>query len=325
MTKPILIAGGYGLVGGMIARKLREMLPDTPLVLGGRTQKKGEALAAELGNAHAVALDTSDPDAGFEAAGEVGAVIAALTDPHDRLLKAALARAIPHLSITRSVTEMAPLLAYASHAGPRSPVVPLAHWQAGVMTLAAIDLAASFETVSRIHMAALFDMADPIGPMTAEDAEDFFGTAMTSLDGQWRWVDPEAEARQVTVGADTFDARPMSVLDVPSLRAATGAADIRFDLGIGTSKGTHNGTAASHDMAIRIEGTGPGGTPLTRSRFVCDPKGQAHLTATGAALAVARVVVGPPAPGIYMPETLLDAADAVSAFRSHDIEVTDDA
>ena len=37
MTKTILIAGGYGLVGSHIARHIRRLMPDARLLIAGRS------------------------------------------------------------------------------------------------------------------------------------------------------------------------------------------------------------------------------------------------------------------------------------------------
>lgn len=326
MTKTILIAGGYGLVGSHIARHIRRLMPDARLLIAGRSPDKAAELMAELGNAAACAIDSADPRAALAAAGPLDAMVCALQDPHDQLLAHAIETGCAHLSITRSVNDMASLLARTGNSTLRAPVIPTAHWQAGITTLAALDLVqGAFDRVDRISIAALFDMADPIGPMTLEDSGSFFGKAQVLRDGAWCWVDPDAEVANVPVAGETIETRPMSVLDVPSLRAVTRARDIEFRLGIGTSRGTRAGGAASHDMEITVEGTDASGAKLIRTRIVSDPRGQAELTATGAALAARRAVGGDgrpaPAPAVLMPEAILDAGEAIAELRTLGVTV----
>ncbi len=329
MTKTVLIAGGYGLVGGKAARQLRALAPDVEIILAGRNPEKGDALAAEIGNARTLKLDTANPGPTLDEAGPVDAVLAALQDPQDKLLREALERGIAHLSITRSVDEMATLVTQTAQVRPTAPVVPLAYWMAGLATVAALDLATGFERVDRIDVAALFDMADPIGPMTAEDFDSISTTAQVVAENEWRTVDTAEVAREHTIGGATFPTQPISILDVSGLRAATGAANIRFDLGMGESRGTRNGGAASHDMLIEIEGVRNDGGNAVRNRQVFDSRGQAHLTAIGAALAVRRVLGAdgnePPAAGLQLPETLLDPAATMAELASLGVEVVDDA
>lgn len=328
MTKTILIAGGYGLVGSHIARHIRRLMPDARLLIAGRNPDKAAELVAELGNATACAMDSADPRAALAAAGPLDAMVCALQDPHDQLLAHAIETGCAHLSITRSVNDMAALMARAGNRQLQAPVIPTAHWQAGIIILAAVDLARStFARVDRVSIAALFDMADPIGPMTLEDSGSFFGKAQVLRDGAWCWVDPDAEVANVPVAGEMIETRPMSVLDVPSLRAVTNARDIEFRLGIGTSRGTRSGGAASHDIEITIEGSDATGTALTRTRIISDPRGQAEMTATGAALAARRAVGGDgqpaPAPAVLMPEAILDTGAAMTELRALGVTVED--
>jgi NAD(P)-dependent dehydrogenase (short-subunit alcohol dehydrogenase family) len=320
MSKTILVAGGYGLVGSHIARHLRRIMPDARLIIAGRNPDKAADIVSELGNADALGLETTDPVAALESVGKIDALIAALQDPHDKMLTHAINNGIAHLSITRSVLDMSGFVGHLAHANLTAPVVPTAHWQAGILSLTALDLASQFKTVDSIALSALFDMTDPIGPMTVEDAGHFFGKALLVRDNLWTWVDPDAEVTSITIDGETFDARPMSNLDTMSLRSATNAADITFHLGIANSRGTRAGGAASHDMQIIMKGTDANGSAITRTRLVSDPRGQAQLTATGAALAVQRAIGGDgkPAPTatLHMPETLLDAAGYTARLQS---------
>ena len=49
MSPRVVIAGGYGLVGGLVARHLRAAGHELDLVLAGRNPDQGASLAAELG------------------------------------------------------------------------------------------------------------------------------------------------------------------------------------------------------------------------------------------------------------------------------------
>ena len=64
--KPILLIGGYGIHGEKIARLLRRRHPRLPLLIGGRTPEKADALAGLLGNAEGVKIDLYDPLLGIE-------------------------------------------------------------------------------------------------------------------------------------------------------------------------------------------------------------------------------------------------------------------
>lgn len=57
MSKRILIAGGYGLIGSALAKHIREVDNATEIVLAGRNPHHGERLVQELGHARTAFLD----------------------------------------------------------------------------------------------------------------------------------------------------------------------------------------------------------------------------------------------------------------------------
>lgn len=325
MSARILIAGGYGLVGGLIARHLRTAGHDADLILAGRNPDAGAPLARELG-ARTARLDLADPAADLAAIGPVDLIIAALQDPGDHLIAEALRTGAAHIGITRGVDSLTPTIMAVSAVQARRPIVPLAHWQAGVLTLAALQAAGAFASVDRIELAALYDYADPIGPMTVADSADFVGHAVTRQAGRWVWLQAPDHARRVErAGHAAFDALPMGVLDVPGLGAVTEARDIRFDLGTGDSLGTLAGGAASHDLYIDLTGRLASGAMATRRTTVSDPRGQAHLTALGVLICAERVLGldGAPSPpgGLAFPETLIDPAAALARLASFGVRL----
>lgn len=325
MIPRILIAGGYGLVGGMIARHIRAAGHDVELILAGRNPQSGDELARELG-AQVTGLDVADPAPGLAAVGRIDVVVAALQDPGDALLAAALAAGAGHIGIVRTAETVASSVIATCAAAPRRPVLMLGHWQAGVLTLAAQLAARDFVRVDRVEMAALYDYADPIGPMTAADSTGFVGRALIRRDGVWVSVDATTEARTVSRGDHpTFDGLPMGVLDTPGIAAVTGARDVRFDLGTGASLGTLAGDPASHDLYIDITGEGAEGRTVTRRTILTDPRGQAHLTGLGVLVGVERILAldggPPPAPGLAFPETFLDADAAMGRLRSYGVRL----
>jgi hypothetical protein len=324
MTR-VLIAGGYGVVGSWIARELRAAHSQLELLIGGRRPENGAALAAELG-AMTARLDVNDPEAGLAEAGAVDLVVASLQDPGDQLALAALRSGAAYTTIVRPPQTMS-ALAVAADLAQRAALV-LGHWQAGTMSLAALSAAKAFTAVERIELGALYDYADPAGPMSTADSGSFFENgALIRRAGEWVQVDPGADARTVSRGggAPDFKARPMTVLDCPGLAAATSAAAVRFDLGVGSSLGALSNSVASHDIHIDLWGRDPaGGTGASRT-VLSDPKGQAHLTALGVLIGVERLLgldgKPPLRAGIAFPEAVIDPDAAVRRLQELGVNI----
>ena len=228
MAQTILIAGGYGTVGSHVGRHLRAMGFDGTLILAGRDPVKGEALAREIG-AELRELDTGDPQSAWAAVTNSDVVLAVLKDPQDHLLNAATEFGAAMVAITHSAdTVAAPLFRHA-HAAAPCDYVTAGHWQAGMAVHAARQLAAEFQSVETIAIAALFDPADAAGPMARSDTGEYMSRALVRRDGRFDWVDARQNARTVT-GDDgvEFQAVPMGVLDTMSLAAATERAVARY-------------------------------------------------------------------------------------------------
>jgi len=326
MVQRVLIAGGYGVVGGTVARYLCQAAPDLDIILAGRSPESGAALAREIG-AETLRLDVDDPAAALAELGPVDLIVAALQDRGDALIHAAMAQGAAHIGITKVVEETGPAVFAALHAPPLRPIVLAGHWAAGVLILAARPAIAEFARVDAIAMAALYDAADSVGPMSAADAEAFSGRALLRRARQWAWVDGGDHGRVLRLAkGHEATVQPLATLDVPSLAALTGARDIRFDFGMGDSLGTRAGGRASHDGVIEIAGTLRSGQPARRRVLVSDPKGVDHMTALGA-LVVAERVLGldglpPPAGGLALPETLVEPERAIARFEQLGVRIT---
>ncbi|WP_052489267.1 hypothetical protein [Streptomyces sp. 150FB] len=325
--KRVLVVGGYGLVGGWIVRLLRTTWDDVEVVIGGRRPEEGEALAKEYG-ATLARIDTTDAEAGLVALGPVDLVVAAVQDPDDDLLRAALRAETAHIGIVRKADNLGPTAVLATDLA-RRPAMVMGHWQAGAATFAALETAREFGRVERVELAALFDPADPAGQMSTQDSESFFTRALMRADGHWKWVTPKDAVRMVgRDGEQPFGAQPMGVLDVPAVVAATGAPHVRFDIGTGESAGTSSGGTASHEIFVDMWGEDTRGHPLARRTTVSDARGQAHLTALGALIGIERVLGlddGEPLPaGLALPEKAVDSSYAVDRLRHFGVTVTTD-
>jgi len=323
MTR-IVIAGGYGLVGGWVARHLRAVGHDVELVLGGRTPESGKVLAAEL-DASVAHLDTESASADLARIGAFDLLISAVQDADDEILRAALSAGAAHLGIVRKVDNLGPTAMAAADLS-RRPALVMGHWQAGTMSCAALASARAFGRIDSISLAALFDPKDAIGPMTANDRGAFFTKALIRRDGKWDRIEQSENIRLVERAPHpAFHAQPMGVLDVAGVATITRVPNLRFDLGMGDSLGTIQGGTASHEIFIDITGTDAGGAPMQQRTVLSNPKGQAHLTALGVLVGAERVLGldgrPPLSAGLHFAESALDPDHALSRLREFGVSI----
>jgi saccharopine dehydrogenase-like NADP-dependent oxidoreductase len=348
---PVLIAGGYGVVGGAAARALRRRYPDLPLLLAGRTPARGAALAEELGNAGAVAMDLAaspDPLAGLPV--RPAAILAAVNDPTDRLLAAAIAQGVPLVDITRWTALVHRALARCAATPPAAPVLLASGWMAGVAPLLAAWAARGVGAVEEVGVAIRYAMADRAGPDSFEYVDRFAERYEATVSGVQALVPGLSDPREATFadGARTRVYR----LDTPeqftlpaTLGARTAATRIGFDSAVatrglvalrrsgilralghqrldGVRRALLHQPGAGGAAELRIDVRGSEGA---RTVFVSDPTGQAHLTAAGATVAVERLLGldgGPPEPaGVRFPEQHPDLDAALAALRAGGVRV----
>lgn len=323
----ILIAGGYGHVGSNIAGHIRKKYANIELILCGRHPEKGEQLAIGLGHAESKYLDlTTDFDLG--SFGDIDLVIAALQDPKNALIEAAIAHGIAHISITKLADELAPIVFLLQQRASKSRIVLADHWQAGILTLVAKKAATQFSKIDHMETACLYDTEDPIGPMIAAQLDSFVGRALLRRNRKWEWLDATQNARSLQLSdGSSIDAYPMGTLDVPSLAAISDSPNVRFDISIGKSIGMNKGEKASHDLYIDIEGTLLSGEHGKIRTIVSDPEGQSHLTALGVLLATEAVLGlegyhAVEKGGLYLPETIISTPIAFARLKEFGVVIT---
>lgn len=115
-------------------------------------------------------------------------------------------------------------------------------------------------------------------------------------------------------------ARVFSPFDVVSLKASTNARFVRFNLATGISSSRLAGHAPSTEITIDVSGRTAEGNPQTESVTIAHPGGQSALTGLGVALGTARMLGlegrGRVPPGLYLPETVMDADWYVQQMRA---------
>ncbi|MEI2299385.1 hypothetical protein [Ensifer sp. MJa1] len=129
----------------------------------------------------------------------------------------------------------------------------------------------------------------------------------------------DSKARYRSVDGVELDAVAYSPFDVMALSARTNAGNIRLDLAYSESASRRRGEPFSTEILIDIAGRGKDGQPLSQRHEIVHPEGQAQLTALGIALAVERMLglAGgkAPAPGLYLPEVLIEPAYYVERMK----------
>ncbi|MGW0908558.1 saccharopine dehydrogenase [Streptomyces sp. NPDC002853] len=314
----VLILGGSGQAGSGAAAFLRRWHPALPLTIAGRDIDRAQRVADELGAATAVTVDLRRGDLGLPAGHEYSAVVAALWDDHLHGLRYAQDHAVPYLSISSGLVELAPEVVASSQRASASPVLVASHFCAGAVVLAALHLAREFDRIDSIRIGAALDELDTGGPSGIADLERWSIATSAGLvrrDGVFTWVSGvDAQADVDRADGTVLPGQTIAILDVPSLALATGASNVRFDFAVGESAGRHRGEPASFEARIELEGAGPKGTPLSTSHYLLHPAGQRPLTALSIALGVERLLAlrgEAVPPGIHTPESLLDPAYAV--------------
>lgn len=313
-VNPVLLMGGSGAIGQRTIQALRAAHPDIPLLIGGRDLAKVQRTAEQVGGAHGVVIDPRAEDLGL---GDrpVSAVVVFYMDHALAGLRFAQARGVPHLSISSGVFEIAPEIAFYMHQPTAAPIVLGYEWLVGATTVSTLSVAKVFGQVRDIRINALVDEEDTGGPTVARDFEHLntmLPAALTRRDGVFVWREgADAKARFRAVDGTEIEASGFSSIDVTGLAAATGAANVQFNLATAVSSTRRQGLPKSTEIIIELAGVDVKGEPLQTRHAVIHPGGAAPLTGLSVAMILERLLGldGQPAtpPGLYFPYQLLNA------------------
>lgn len=311
---PILFMGGSGAIGHHAARALRTAHPDVPLLIGGRDLVKAERAAEQIGGAQGVVIDSSADDLGFGNR-QISGVVVFYMDHALAGLRFAQKRGVPHLSISSGVFEIAPEIATYMHTPGAAPIVLGYEWMVGATTVSTLSIAQAFSRVNDISIYALVDEQDSGGPTVASDFEHLnkmLPAALTRQEGVYVWREGEDQKASFrAVDGTQMEASGFSSIDVVGLAAATGAANVQFNLAIGVSSTRRQGMPMSTEIIIELAGVDSKGEPLRTRHALVHPQGAAPLTGLSVATILERLLGldGQPAtaPGLYFPYQLLNA------------------
>ncbi len=347
---PVLLVGGYGVVGSRIARLLRDRYPDLPLLLGGRNPEKGKPLAEELGNATTARVDAEagDPLAGLSPS--PGLVLTAVNDPEDRVLLAAVRAGIPVVDITRWTARVQRAVLRLSAEQLRAPVVLASSWMAGLVSIAASAGVARVAPAERIEIDICYALADQSGSDSVEYMDRLAVPFETIEDGHERISYPLTDGRVVEFpGGKRSKTYRLDTPEQASLPCFLGVSTVATRIGYDSPAASWMLVALKRLGVLRFlqrdrftavrrallhsSGDGDRATFVatisgksSRVRVeVVDPEGQAHMTAVGAVVAAERALGldgGAPATArVWFPEQFSDPEGLLATARSFGVEV----
>lgn len=339
----LLVVGGYGEVGRQVCQLLRQRHPQLELLVAGRSLARAIEAAAELGTAEGVSIDVTEPDPLAGLARMPAAIVVAVNDHHDHLLRAAIHRGIPIVDIARWTARVDDAVQIATVLKPRAPVLLASGWMAGAVAAAINSIRAPGASFDRIEIDVLFYGADRAGPDSTAGFIDMHQPFEIWQSGERVKVrglsDP---CRQVFPGGLTAKVRRFSAPDQETLvrsglargvamrmafdsaaMTATLATLVRWGLWGLLPRSTrqkllHNpGQGAPHEIVVTLDG---------RNRLtLADPLGQTHLTAAAAAIQAERVLGLNgrilPKPGVSYPEQAIDAQMDLAALQDMGVAI----
>lgn len=339
-TGPILLAGGYGVVGGELAALLHQHHPTIPLLLAGRNPERGSALASAVGAdlLHWDLARATRPTAGIRA------LVTTVTDTGDTALRTCLSAGIPHVDIARRTSRIARALAICAAQPPTAPVVLASAWMGGVVPRLVARLGEETGGAQDVDITIRYDLADRAGDNSAEFVDTISLTFEVGPTGAERRVTPLRDTETVRIGHDLVRVTQLETPEQFTLPMTLDSQRVRTRMGyssasanrslvalrrLGFFRLTRNGRFNSlsrrllhqpgpgGEARLRIVVTGPTGT---RDITLSDPAGQAHLTAVGALLAVRDALDS--SPRVLFPE-LAPTESLLTDLRAFDVLVAD--
>lgn len=199
----ILVAGGYGVVGGRIVADLAEDYPDA-VVVAGRSASHADVTAAALGSGvRGRALDVTEPSSVSSALEDVAIVVSCIDQPDRALLHAAIKRGLAYTDITPHLTELGRGAAFeaidaaAKASGARvvlgTGIVP------GISSVMVGALASSLGGADSIETSLLLSANDVSGPASFEYfLQELAMTFQVHIDGTDRPARPFTDPQPVT-------------------------------------------------------------------------------------------------------------------------------
>lgn len=355
---PVLIAGGYGVVGSQICEFVRKRHPDLPLIIGGRNPIRGESLARQLTNAETAQLDVERPNPLEQFDGKLGAVVEVVNDPSDYLLLDAVRTGIPFIDITRWTERFRRALTVLAGESLRAPVMLASSWMGGLTPVIAVAASWKLERVDSIDIGVLFSLTDKAGPNSIEYMDRLATPYKVMIDGREQTVHPVTDPRTVTFpGGYTTKVYRFDSPEQVTLAEVTGAKTVASRIGFDSAVSMialaalvrlgvwkliagdrftkfrqsllhHPGEGGSHEIVIELAGSDAAGQPKSVRATILDPESQSHLTALAVTMHLERILgldgAPAPAPGILFPESDPNLENGMQLFRDFGVTITID-
>lgn len=312
---PLVVAGGYGVVGAQAAGLLRQRNPGLRLVLAGRNPAAADALATAL-DATTAHVDVSSERPLARLPERPAAILATVPDPADRLLAEAMREGIPIADVDRADAVGAlDAMLHASRERPCAPVLLAGAWKGGTAALLAAALLRAVASPSRIELTVVVSSRDRVGD------------GAWRFSRRWAWPHHASEGRVRGLAHPFTDPQPVrcadgqvrtgvrtSTLDQLTLPMTLDVPTVQARLAMLEAPKLWAVVALKRSGALRVlerpslrgvrrrllERSGDGdlsaftvavtGADRTLAIDAIDLQGQAHLGAVGAALAAERVL-----------------------------------
>jgi saccharopine dehydrogenase-like NADP-dependent oxidoreductase len=352
----VLIAGGYGEVGGRLASHLARACPDRVVVAGRSFERARAAVAALGGRASARAVDVNDPASIARALDGVATVVCCVEqDEHRALLRAAATRGLAYTDLTASSIWRAALALRGEARASGARIVLGAGLVPGISSAMARAAADRVGPLESIETDLLLNAGDAFGPDSLSYLmRELAAPLVVTERGRERTVACFSEPRVVVfpdpIGAriarrapfadQHFFPRSFGVATAttrlaidPSWTGAVIAAALRGGAArlldrawfrglvrslVAMAKVRH---ARSDSFALVVEAFGKGGS----ARFSLAGRGQARATAIAASLLARRLVDREiEKPGVWFAEQVLDPVRFFADLRREGLVVSDD-
>ncbi len=346
---PIVIIGGYGIVGSEIVRLLRMFHPEMPIAIAGRSPEKAAALQNELGNLQFISIDVLDLNSLQNLPMRPSALVCTVNDTNDNVLRKALSDGIPLVDITRWNAPFIKTIEHVKLHKLKAPIIFASSWMAGVSAILARYTMNGLADAESVNIDILYALKDKSGPNSIEFMDQFH-KAFAVIEGhQLKWIKPLRDS-QITDFPENrrFRTYRFGTPEQYTLPLTTGihsaVTRISFDSSLATwllaslvRSGLWSLISSNRFNGLRrviLHSQGNGDSALlkveTRGRSckrivtVIDRKGQRHLTAVGTLIQIERILGldnFPPPTGITFPEQTPDIENTIKRLTAYGVQI----